>query len=109
MQAGFRKVREERETLKENYFVVFEKDPPPQLVFPIISPAGFGVVDDDRSQAASHDGPEQLLEFLVVGVVGGGFDRLPVAENRQPLSQLRLAQFRLIAVEQRSGRRSASI
>ena len=40
VQAGFRKVREERETLKENYFVAFEKVVLPQLVFPIISTHG---------------------------------------------------------------------
>lgn len=40
LQAGFRKVREERETLKENYLVAFEKVPVPQLVFPIIPKHG---------------------------------------------------------------------
>lgn len=38
-QAGFRKLREDHEILKENYFVVFEK---PALQFPII--AGYGGV-----------------------------------------------------------------
>ncbi len=40
VQSGFRKVREERETLKENYLVAFEKVPVPQLVFPIIPKHG---------------------------------------------------------------------
>jgi ubiquinone/menaquinone biosynthesis C-methylase UbiE len=35
--AGFRKAREDRELLKENYFVVFEK---PALVYPIIANQG---------------------------------------------------------------------
>lgn len=37
VQAGFRKTREERELLRENYFVVFEK---PALAFPIIPTHG---------------------------------------------------------------------
>lgn len=40
VQSGFRKVRDERELLKENYFVAFEKVLPPQLVFPIIPNRG---------------------------------------------------------------------
>lgn len=40
VQAGFRKVREERETLKENYLVAFEKVLPTRLVFPIIPQYG---------------------------------------------------------------------
>ena len=40
LQAGFRKAREERETLKENYLVAFEKVPVSQLVFPIIPKHG---------------------------------------------------------------------
>lgn len=40
VQSGFRKIREERQLLKENYFVAFEKVLPPQLVFPIIPKRG---------------------------------------------------------------------
>lgn len=54
--AGFRKVREERETLKENYFVAFEKVAPPQLAFPIIPGKGGvlprpGAVEQPRAGA----------------------------------------------------------
>lgn len=40
VQSGFRRIRDERELLKENYFVAFEKVLPPQLVFPIIPNRG---------------------------------------------------------------------
>jgi len=40
LRTGFRKVAENPDLLKENYFVVFEKDPQPTLVTPIISGVG---------------------------------------------------------------------
>ena len=51
VQAGFRKVREVRETLKGNYFVAFEKVLPTRLVFPIIPQHG-GVLP--RPTAVEH-------------------------------------------------------
>ena len=41
-----------------------------------IPASSFGVVDDDGGHAAADDGPQALLELLVVGIVGGRFGRI---------------------------------
>lgn len=60
VQTGFRKIREDTETLKENYFVVFEKVPSPQLAFPIILKNG-GVLP--RPQAVEQPRADAKVIF----------------------------------------------
>lgn len=52
LDAGFKKVREEKELLKENYFVVFEKVAPKatKLVYPVIDGYGGVVPMDDAAE-----------------------------------------------------------
>ena len=73
---------------------------------PWATAAGFGVVDDDRGPAAADDGPQTLLELLIVGIVGCRLRRLAITENGDDLGQDRFTQFGLITVEQRGGLRA---
>lgn len=61
VQAGFRKVREESETLKENYFVMLQKPLPPQLVFPIIPNRG-GVLPRPNAVEQPRAGAKVVLD-----------------------------------------------
>lgn len=61
LQAGFRKGREERELLKENYFVTFEKSLPPQLAFPFI-PGHGGVLPRPRAVEQPRPGAKVVFD-----------------------------------------------
>lgn len=65
-RTGFRKVREERELLKENYFVEFEK---PALVFPIISKHG-GVLPRPQAAEQPRAGAKTVLDITGDGQPG---------------------------------------
>lgn len=61
VQSGFRKIREERQLLKENYFVAFEKVLPPQLVFPIIPNRG-GVLPRPKAVEQPRSGAKIVFD-----------------------------------------------
>jgi len=61
VKSGFREVREERDTLKENYFVVFEKAPSSPLVFPIIPQHG-GVLPRPHAVEQPRSGGKVIFD-----------------------------------------------
>ncbi|MBX3438497.1 MAG: DsrE family protein [Planctomycetaceae bacterium] len=75
VQAGFRKMRELRELLEENYFVVFEK---PALAFPIISQYG-GVLPRPQAVEQPQPGSKVVFDFTASALpadVNHGLDRV---------------------------------
>ncbi len=84
LSTGFQKVREERELLKENYFVVFQKPEvaplvaAPKLVFPVIATHG-GVVNRPTAADQPRSGAKVVFDVTVDAkptVVNKGLDRV---------------------------------
>lgn len=78
VQSGFRKVYEERELLKENYFVVFEKKQTSTLTFPIIAKHG-GVVAWQKASEQPRAGAKVVFDSMAEtkpSEVNKGLDRV---------------------------------
>ncbi len=77
VQSGFRKVDEARETLKENYFVTFEKAAPPKLEFPIIPRHG-GVLPRPKAVEPPQAGAKVIFDVTATAKaeeINKGLDR----------------------------------
>ncbi len=95
--AGFRKVREDRELLKENYFVVFEK---PALRFPIIARHG-GVLPRPHAVEQPRTGAKVVFDATADAKpadVNKGLDRVARLLNLYGSAGLRATDVQIAIV-----------
>jgi len=101
--AGFKKIKEEKDILKENYFVVFEKieKNASRLVYPIIEGYG-GVVALPDAVEQPRKGTKVVFDVTAVAKEAGkplpGLERAAVLLNLGGVSGLKAADMEMVIV-----------
>ncbi len=99
--AGFKKVKEAKDTLKENYLVVFEKVEKPKFVFPIIEGYG-GVVPLPDAAEQPTKGTKVVFDVTAVATEAGkpvpALERVAVLLNLAGASGLKATDLEIAVV-----------
>ncbi|CAN5361386.1 hypothetical protein BH11PLA2_BH11PLA2_44550 [soil metagenome] len=102
-EAGFKKLKEDQEILKENYFVIFEKveKPGPKLLFPVINGYG-GVVHLPDAVEQPTKGSKAVFDVTAVAKETGkpvpGLERAAVLLNLAGVSGLKPTDLDIVVV-----------
>lgn len=100
-EAGFKKVKEQKDALKENYLTVFQKVEKPKLVFPIIVGYG-GVVPLPDAAEQPTKGTKVVFDVTAVATETGkpvpGLERAAVLLNLAGTANLKATDFEIVVV-----------
>ncbi len=100
-EAGFKKVKEEKDFLKENYLAVFQKVEKPKLVFPIIEGYGGVVSLPDAAEQPTKD-TKVVFDATAVAKEAGkpvpGLERLALLLNLAGATGLKSTDFKIVVV-----------
>ena len=100
VKSGFKKVREERALLKENYLVAFEKVTVPHLLFPII-PNNGGVVSRPKAAEQPQVGAKVVFDVTADAkqdVINKGLDRAARLLNLYGAAGLKSSDLKIALV-----------
>lgn len=98
-EAGFRKVKEFKEPLKENYLVIFEKRKP-NLLYPVIEGYG-GVIPLPNATEQPQKGTKVVFDVTAVGEAGKaapGLERAALLLNLAATAQLKPSDVDIVIV-----------
>jgi ubiquinone/menaquinone biosynthesis C-methylase UbiE/intracellular sulfur oxidation DsrE/DsrF family protein len=108
-KSGFQKIHEERELLKENYLIVFEKSAPPsttlesdaaQLEFPVIPKQG-GVVSRPKAVEPPRAGVKVIVDVTAdskPAEVNKGLDRVARLLNLYGVAKLQASDIKITVI-----------